>query len=155
MAEKVKLLCSDEVTVEVDVNVIEKSALIKGIIDESGTADVIPLAGVKSGILNKILEMCTYLLTKPAPEIIKPLVDTDMTKVVEDQWYVNYINVEHDVLFELIMASNYLDVTPVIELACAKLGSEMKGKSVKEFRKHFNIVNDFTPEEEAAIEHEG
>ena len=53
------------------------------------------------------------------------------------------------------MASNYLDVTPVIELACAKLGSEMKGKSVKEFRKHFNIVNDFTPEEEAAIEHEG
>ena len=84
MAEKVKLLCSDEVTIEVDLNVIEKSALIKGIIDESGTEDAIPLAGVKSGILKKILEMCTYLLTKPAPEIIKPLVDTDMAKVVED-----------------------------------------------------------------------
>ena len=78
-----------------------------------------------------------------------------MAKVVEDQWYVNYINVEHDVLFEIIMASNTLDITPVIELACAKLGSQMKGKSVQEFRKHFNIVNDFTPAEELEIEHEG
>ena len=74
--------------------------------------------------------MCIYLQTKPEPEIIKPLIDTDMAKVCDDPWYVNYINVEHDVLFELIMASNYLDVTPVIELACAKLGTQMKGKSV-------------------------
>ena len=155
MADKVRLLCSDEVTIEVDVAVISLSKLIKGLIDDQGAEEIIPLVGVKSGILNKIIEMCVYLQTKPEPEIIKPLIDTDMAKVVDDPWYVNYINVEHDVLFELIMASNYLDVTPIIELACAKLGTQMKGKSVKEFRKHFNIVNDFTPEEEAAIEHEG
>ena len=123
MADKVRLLCSDEVTIEVDVAVISLSKLIKGLIDDQGAEEIIPLVGVKSGILNKIIEMCVYLQTKPEPEIIKPLIDTDMAKVVDDPWYVNYINVEHDVLFELIMASNYLDVTPIIELACAKLGT--------------------------------
>ena len=123
MADKVRLLCSDEVTIEVDVAVISLSKLIKGLIDDQGAEEIIPLVGVKSGILNKIIEMCVYLQTKPEPEIIKPLIDTDMAQVVDDPWYVNYINVEHDVLFELIMASNYLDVTPIIELACAKLGT--------------------------------
>ena len=71
-----------------------------------------------------------------------------MTQIVDDPWYVDYINVEQELLFELIMAANYLDVKDLIELSCAKLSSLMKGKSVIEFRKTFNIVNDFTPEEE-------
>ena len=78
MADKVRLLCSDEVKIEVDVAVISLSKLIKGLIDDQGAEEIIPLVGVKSGILNKIIEMCVYLQTKPEPEIIKPLIDTDM-----------------------------------------------------------------------------
>ena len=34
-------------------------------------------------------------------------------------------------------------------LSCAKMGSVIRGLTIPEFRKRFNIVNDFTPEEEA------
>ncbi len=49
------------------------------------------------------------------------------------------------------MASNYLDIKPLLELACAKVASMMKNKSVVEIRKLFNIENDFSPEEEQQI----
>ena len=65
-----------------------------------------------------------------------------------DPWYADYINVEKEVLFELIMASNYLDIKHLLEFACAKVASLIKNKSIEEIRKFFNIENDFTPEEE-------
>ena len=54
-------------------------------------------------------------------------------------------------LFELILAANYMDVKALLDLCCAKVASMMKGKTAEQIRKTFNIVNDFTPEEEAAI----
>ena len=65
-----------------------------------------------------------------------------------DPWYADYINVEKEELFELIKASNYLDIKPLLELACAKVASQIKNKSIEEIRKFYNIENDFTPEEE-------
>ena len=47
------------------------------------------------------------------------------------------------------MASNYLDIKPLLDLSCAKIGSIIRSLSIPEFRKRFNIVNDFTPEEES------
>ena len=49
------------------------------------------------------------------------------------------------------MASNYLDIKPLLELACAKVASLIKNKSIQEVRKFFNIENDFSPEEETQI----
>ena len=54
-------------------------------------------------------------------------------------------------LFELILAANYMDVKALLDLCCAKVASMMKGKPAEAIRKTFNIVNDFTPEEEEAI----
>ena len=33
-------------------------------------------------------------------------------------------------LFEVVMAANYLDIKPLLELSCAKVASLIKGKSV-------------------------
>lgn len=46
------------------------------------------------------------------------------------------------------MVSNYLEIKPLLELACAKAASLIKNKSIEEIRKFFKIENDFTPEEE-------
>ena len=70
---------------------------------------------------------------------------------VVDPWHADFINLDQEVLFELIMASNYLDIKPLLELACAKVASLIKNKSVPEIRKFFNIENDFSPEEEQQI----
>ena len=61
MTERVKLQCSEGEEVEVDVEVAEKSVLIKGLIDDSGTEEQIPLPNVKRPILEKVIQFCTYL----------------------------------------------------------------------------------------------
>merc|ERR1719384_2673965 len=65
-----------------------------------------------------------------------------------------YVNIEQEVLFELILAANYLDIKSLLDLTCAKVTSMNKGKNTEEIRKQFNIVNDFTPEEEAQVREE-
>lgn len=52
------------------------------------------------------------------------------------------------------MAANYLDIKPLLDLTCATVASMIKGKTPEEIRKTFNIVNDFTPEEEAQVREE-
>lgn len=62
MAETVKLLCNDGEVVEVATNIAEKSVLIKGLIEDSGVDEEIPLPQVKKPILEKIIVFCTRLL---------------------------------------------------------------------------------------------
>ena len=57
-------------------------------------------------------------------------------------------------LFELIVAANYMDIKSLLDLGCAKVATLIKGKSPEDIRRTFNIVNDFTPEEEARIREE-
>ena len=40
-----------------------KSVLVKGIVDDSGADDEIPLPQIKKAILVKIIEYCTYINT--------------------------------------------------------------------------------------------
>lgn len=94
------------------------------------------------------MTFCEHLKDNSAPEIEKPLKSVEMSSVV-DPWYAQYIDLEQEILFELIMAANYLDIKPLLELSCAKVASLIKNKSIQEIRKFFNIENDFTPEEEA------
>ena len=61
------------------------------------------------------------------------------------------MNLDQDVLFELILAANFLDIKDLLVLSCAKVASLINNKSIPEVRKFFSIVNDFTPEEEAQI----
>jgi S-phase kinase-associated protein 1 len=64
------------------------------------------------------------------------------------------MRVDQGTLFELILASNYLDMKNLLDLGCKTVANMIKGKSVEEIRKTFNIVNDFTPEEEEQIRKE-
>ena len=78
MTDKVKLLCNDGEVVEVAQNVAEKSVLIKGLIEDSGIEEEIPLPQVKKQILEKIIVFCERLLDHQPPEIDKPLSHSDM-----------------------------------------------------------------------------
>ena len=54
-------------------------------------------------------------------------------------------------IIEIINASNYLDIPPLLELSSAKTASIIKGKTTEEIRAIYDIKNDFTPEEEQQI----
>ena len=50
-----------------------------------------------------------------------------MHEVVQD-WYANFVNVDQELLFELILAANYMDIKPLLDLTCATVASMIKGK---------------------------
>lgn len=68
--------------------------------------------------------------------------------------YADYIEIDQNDVFNLIVAANYLDIVPLIDLCFAKIASFIKGKTVEQIREKLNIVNDLTPEEEAEIREE-
>ena len=150
MAEKVKFSTMDGESVEVDKEIACKSILVRGIIDDAGIDDEIPLPSVKKAILEKIIEYCTQIHNNSPPEIDKPLRSNNLGDVV-NEWYANFVNIDQETLFELILAANYMDIKSLLELCCAKVASLIKGMTIPEIRAMFNIENDFTPEEEAQI----
>ena len=145
-----RLMCKDGEVLEVEVETAKQSVLINGLIEDGGTDDDIPIAQVNKPIMEKVLEFCAHMRDNQPPEIEKPLSSTDLSQVV-DQWHANFVNVDQEMLFEIVMAANYLDIKPLLELSCAKVASLIKGKSVTEIRQFFNIENDFTPEEEQQV----
>ena len=83
--------------------------------------------------------------------IQKPLRSDDLSKLV-DPWFNDYINgLDECALFEVILAANYLDIKPLLELTCAKVATITHKMSMQELRDFFGIENDFTPEEEAKV----
>lgn len=113
----------------------------------------IPLPNVKAHVLEKVISFCQHHSEEPMTEIEKPLKSQNMADVVQ-QWYADYVNVEQVLLFELILAANYMDIKPLLDLTCATVASMIKGKTPEEIRQTFNIANDFSPEEEAQVREE-
>ena len=55
MQRKVNLICQDGETIAVDLDVAERSVLIKGMLDDGEGADEdIPLPNVKKNVLEKV-----------------------------------------------------------------------------------------------------
>mmetsp|Transcript_17833 Transcript_17833/g.38219 ORF Transcript_17833/g.38219 Transcript_17833/m.38219 type:complete len:163 (-) Transcript_17833:301-789(-) len=152
--EKLTLKSSQGEIFEVDLEVACMSTLIKNMVEDSGNDEEIPLPNVKTPILSKIIDYCKYHKEVPAEDIQKPLKSNNLVECGVSEWDAEYVNIEQEVLFELILAANYLDIKSLLDLTCAKVASMIKGKNTEEIRKQFNIVNDFTPEEEAQVREE-
>jgi S-phase kinase-associated protein 1 len=144
---QVKLILSDGELLE-DRKLMERSVYIKGMIDDGIDSDGIPLPNITVATIKLVAEFLRHLEAgNPAPEIEKPLRSNDL-KDVTTEWFANFIDKPDDIVQDIILASNFLVVKELLALSCAKMGSVIRGLTIPEFRKRFDIVNDFTPEEE-------
>ncbi|EKX73059.1 conserved hypothetical protein [Theileria equi strain WA] len=147
----VTLVSSEGVSCSVNRDVICMSNVIKNILSEiDDESEPIPLPNIKTRVLNKIIEYCKYHYNNPPSQIPQPLKSAQLNEVVS-QWDYEFVNVDKEFLFELILAENFLDIKPLLELTCAKVASMIKGKTPEQIRREFDIINDFTPEEEAKV----
>ena len=158
MAEEqktVNLVASDGESFEVALDTAMLSNLIM-MMDDGGDGDLddVPLPNVNADILTKVIAFMTEYKREKMNEIAKPLVSENMSQVVQT-WYADFVTgLEQDTLFELILAANFMDIKPLLDLTCATVASMIKGKTPEDIRKHFNIVDDFTPEGEATVREE-
>lgn len=148
-----KLVAQDGTEFSVRTEVATQAELIRMMVEDSGTDMEIPLPNVTAPVLAKVIEYCEHHVGQTPVVIEKPLRSADLGELVP-AWDAEFVNVCQDLLFEYMLAANYLDLKPLLDLTCAKVASLIKGKSPEEIRQTFNIVNDFTPAEEAQIQEE-
>ncbi len=148
--KKITLVSSDSEKIEVSAKAVQRSVLVKGIIEDYPDDAEVPLNNVKSKTLKKIKEYLEHYENEEPKEIERPLPSQNFKECV-GEWDYNFIELDLDDTFEIILGANYMDIKPLLELASAKVASIIKGKTTEEIRKTFGITNDFTPEEEQQI----
>ncbi|KAJ8439804.1 hypothetical protein Cgig2_029064 [Carnegiea gigantea] len=148
--KKIVLRSSDGNDFEVDEDVAMESNTIKNMLEDLSDSEAIPLPSITGKILSKVIEYCKKHVETPksdtrfAADDLKDW-DAAFTKdLIHDQ----------ETLFDLMLASNYLDIKGLLDLTCQYVADATKGKKPEEIRATFHIVNDYTPEEEDEIRRE-
>lgn len=157
-AKTKKLKSSDNVVKEVEIDLLMKSKLLKGLIEDyQGDDEEIPLNEVDAKNLDLIIEYLTHYKDMEPKEIQKPFperTDEEFLKgILNDEWTYTYLtNQSLEGLINLVNAANYLQIDGLINIIAAKLAHEMCNCEVEEARKKFGIECDMTEEEIAEID---
>ncbi|GAB2295454.1 SCF ubiquitin ligase complex protein SKP1b [Dionaea muscipula] len=152
--KKVVLKTSDGEIFVVDETVAMEFQTIKILDVDDVSCDNIPLPNVTGRILAKVIEYCKKHVENRKKEDTywspnDRCADDEMKK-----WDEDFVKVDQDTLFDLILAANYLNVKDLLDLTCMTVANMMKGKTPEEIRKIFHIKNDYTPEEEEEVRRE-
>ncbi|XP_073034182.1 SKP1-like protein 1A isoform X1 [Primulina eburnea] len=153
----IMLKSSDGDTFEVEELVAMESLTIRNIIEDDCADAVIPLPNVTSKILTKVIEYCKRHVQAESEADAADGVTMAADKLpgdVLEKFDTEFVDVDQDTLFDLILAANYLNIRNLLDLTCQTVADTIKGKSVEEVRKLFNIINDYTPAEEEEVRKE-
>lgn len=154
---KITLKTNDGAEMTVPLDVAKRSILLTNLIEDLGlevaTTSSVPLPNVTEPVLQKIIEWCEHHRNDPLPTADDDNESRKKTTDI-DEWDQKYMQVDQEMLFEIILAANYMDIKALLDVGCKTVANMIKGKSPEEIRKTFNITNDFTPEEEEQIRRE-
>ncbi len=115
--------------------------------------EVIVLNEVDEKSMELIIKYLNRWKDESPPEIEKPLKSNNM-KDVTDSWSADFIDLDLDTLTSLTVSCNFLEINPLIDLACAKIASLCKDKDEDEILKTFGITETFNEEEKKRIREE-
>jgi S-phase kinase-associated protein 1 len=157
MPAKIRIQSSDGEIFKVEMDVVKKSKTIRTMLedlgieanDEEEVMEILPLPNVNAMILKKVIDWCTYHKEDPEPAEEEPerrngeRIQRKMYDLPE--WDAEFVKVDKGILFEIIIAANYLHIQGLIDMTCMTVAKMLQNKTPEQIRKEFNIVNDFTP----------
>lgn len=119
---------------------------------DSSTHKEIPLRNVQGNVLTKVIEFCNYYHISPMPEIITPLTTCQLDEIVTP-WYVDFITkLEWTMLQDLVLAANYMDITPLLRLSILAVSLKINGKTVDAIKPMLGIASEFSSGESTSHE---
>ena len=114
------------------------------------------------------MEYCEYHRGEPPQTAGEANVDENQKRTTDIcEWDQKFLTVDQEVLFEIILAANYLEIKPLLcvascnirdildfltslgsDIGCEVVSNMIEGKTPEEINQLFKIGNIFTPEEE-------
>ena len=146
---KIKSKDGDEFLLE--VKSLELSKVLKDLNNDFPDKEI-PLKEVDTKTLKKIIEYLKHYTNEKPKEIPKPLSSHDLKPLLPEFDYNFISSLTLQDCVDLVNAANYLDISGLCDLVCARLASEMLNCEVEEAREKFSIECDMTPEEVEEIE---
>ncbi|KAL9266185.1 SKP1-like protein [Drosera capensis] len=140
----VTLESSDNVLFEVEVAVALQSETVKHSLDEEEDGCNVDKDAGKVVPLPIVIEYCKKHVESSKSE-------DGATEDALKEWDKDFVNVDLDALYHLIMAANFMNLKGLHGLTCQRVAHIIHGKTPEEIRQTFGIKNDFTPEEEEEI----
>jgi S-phase kinase-associated protein 1 len=165
MSSTLTISCQDDVSLPVPKSVANQCITLDNLLKDFGedSMEELPLPEIRSDIFTKVSEFCQKWIETQGEtaEAWKSVEEDEKKKIGEDwrqgagkEFYETFFQLENDVLFDIILAANYLDCYPLLDSGCQRVADMIKGKTPEEIREMFGIENDFTPEEEEQIRKE-
>lgn len=155
--DDVTLLTSNGDVFKVPVNIIAKmSVTIHHLLEDlGGTKEPVRLNNVDSNTLSRVIDYCKLHMSHSTEQgyAADGITDDTVTDGLR-QWEREFLAMTLSQLFDTIMAANYLNIKPLLDLTCRNVAMMIKGKTPEEIRQKFHIKNDFTPEEEEEVRRE-
>lgn len=146
MSGTVTLISADQQRFDVPMAVATQSLTIKSMVEEIGGDDPVPVPNVNGAVLARVIEFCTFHTI--------PRAENDDARKQFDTEYTAGLKADHGMLFDLILAANYLNIKQLLDLVCSTVAGMIRGKTTEQIRETFAIANDFTPEEEERVRQE-
>ena len=103
---------------DVPYEIATMSITIKNMIEDIGQdSDApIPLPNITSKVLEKIIQYCKYHHENPTPVSDSTRDDRKTDDI--SPWDKSFCDVEQPLLFDLILAANFLDIKPLLDVCC-------------------------------------
>ena len=145
---QIKLQAGDSgETFTVDVEVAKTSGTIRTMMEDLGLEDaqdqMVPLPNVDGPVLKMVIDWAKHHKDDP-----QPAEDADAKGKLVPKWDKEFLkDVSQAVLFELILAAEYLDIKGLLDVTCQTVADMIKGKSPDEIRKKLNVKKDLDVEQ--------
>ncbi|EYU37960.1 hypothetical protein ABFS82_02G007500 [Erythranthe guttata] len=137
------LQSSDGQIFEIEESVASNSQTLRNMIEDECADNTIPLPNVTAKILARVIEYCKRHTDAAANADDLKKFDADFVDP-DDQ----------ETLFDTLLAANYLNISSLMDMLCKAIAEMLKDKDPEVTRKKFNIVNDYTKEEEEEVRKE-
>ena len=137
--DSITLISSELNHIEINAKAAKRSNLIKDFKNDF-PEEAIELKNINNQTLIKVKEYLEHYENIEPKKIIQPLPKKDFKECV-DTWDYDYINLQNDLIFEIMLAANFMDIKPLLELTCAKIASLIKGKNERQIRQILNMQN--------------
>ena len=134
-----KLQSSDGKDFKVPLEIAKQSHTIKTMVEDLGIAEdddsAVPLPNVSAVVLEKVIEWAEQHKDDPPPPAEEG--DEKSSPAIKDKefppWDAEFfaeIQKDQAILFDLILAANYLDIKRLLDLSCLTVTNMIKGKFI-------------------------